>query len=53
MTTLLNYRAQNFFLLKPNKWIDSSEKLLNFKCTHTTSTGMASQANPGNPCTQA
>ena len=51
MTTLLNYRTQNSFLLKPDTWIDSSGKQLNLKCTHTTSTEkMASpQANLGNP----
>jgi hypothetical protein len=38
MTTLLNYRAQNSSLLKPDTWIDGSGKLLNLRCTHTTST---------------
>jgi len=35
---IINYRTQNSFLLKPDTWIDSSGKLLNLKCTHTTST---------------
>ena len=35
MTTLLNYRTQNSFLLKPDTWINSSGKLLNLKCTCT------------------
>jgi len=38
MTTLLNYMTQNSSLLKPDTWIASSGKLLNLKCTHTTST---------------
>jgi len=38
MTTLLNYMTQNSFLLKPDTLIASSGKLLNLKCTHTTST---------------
>jgi hypothetical protein len=36
--TLLNYRTQNCSLLKPDICIDSSGKLLNYKCTHTAST---------------
>jgi hypothetical protein len=35
---IINYRTQNSVLLKPDTWIDSSGKLLNLKCTHTTST---------------
>jgi len=38
MTTLLNYRTQHSSLLKPDTQIDSSGKLLNFKCAHTTLT---------------
>jgi hypothetical protein len=38
MNTLLNYRTQNSSLLKPDTCINSSGKLLNLKCTHTTST---------------
>jgi hypothetical protein len=50
MITLLNYRTQNSFLLKPDTWIESSGKLLNLKCTHTTSTEMACpEANLGIP----
>jgi len=41
MTTILNYRAQNSSLLKPDTWIDSSGKLLNLKCTHTSMEKMA------------
>ena len=33
---VLNYRIQNFFLRKPDTWVDSSRKPLNWKCTYTT-----------------
>jgi hypothetical protein len=35
---IINYRTQNFFLLKLDTWIELLGKLLNFKCTHITST---------------
>jgi hypothetical protein len=38
MTTLLNYRTQNYSLPKLDTWIASTGKPLNFKCTHKTST---------------
>jgi hypothetical protein len=39
-TTLLNYRTQNSSLLKPDTLINSSGKLLDLKCTHTSTQKM-------------